>query len=439
MTSDRTAPSADVAAAAAPSNAQAHPAGPQEGILNRPPEHLLIGAFVFAVADAATTRQTMEAVRTIVERELSSDLDGLPADAPKDQPTAETGELGFSDDYDRYYLTVTVGFGASAYEKLGIAAENRPQDLIAIPWDKLGDAPDELGQADLVVMACGDSPYVLEHVLRRLEHTLAEDLRLLWSAAGMQRHNSRSGRTSVGEGRALIGFLDGTSNLDPRNSPAERLLVFVDPDQVSSYPPLPQAPQPGQYGPQPPVFPTDLRPPPRAEPPWTREGSYLVIRSSVIDIDRWDTASLGEQEHTVGRFKLSGSGLQAADDPLQPPVEPVFADADGSVTPLTAHIRKANPRGPGDDQRRIFRRGYPLLAAQTSGISRGLVFVCFGRTISSQFEFITRAWTTNPNFPQPGAGVDELRGFERVLSGGYFFVPPLVDAARPWSWLVPDS
>jgi deferrochelatase/peroxidase EfeB len=396
----------------------------------------LIGAFVFATAEAATTREIVEVVRTVVQRELSSDIEEMPADTPKSVVTSETGELGFSGGYDRYGLTITVGFGSPAYEKLGVPPENRPQDLIAIPWAELGDDPDESGQADLLVMACGDSPYVLEHVLRRLERALPEALRLLWSTSGVQRHKSTSVGAGTGQGRGFIGFLDATSNLDPRDNLAHRQLVFVDPDEVRNYPPLPEPPPPGANGPG---FPADLREPPEAEPPWTRDGSYLVVRSSLIDLDRWDALALGEQEHAVGRFKLSGSGLQAANDPLQPPVEPVFADVDGSVTPLNAHSRKANPRRSEDEPRRIFRRGYPLLALQTNRTSRGVVFICFGRTISTQFEFITRAWTTNPNFPLPGAGIDALRAYERVLSGGYFFVPPLSDAARAWSWVVPGG
>jgi deferrochelatase/peroxidase EfeB len=68
----------------------------------------------------------------------------------------------------------------------------------------------------------------------------------------------------------------------------------------------------------------------------------------------------------------------------------------------------------------------------------GLVFICFARTITTQFEFVTRAWTTNANFPQPGAGIDTLRAFEHVVAGGYFFVPPLQHSTQPWSWALPS-
>ena len=106
---------------------------------------------------------------------------------------------------------------------------------------------------------------------------------------------------------------------------------------------------------------------------------------------------------------------------------------------MASHVRKVNPRShPDDPKRRVFRRGYPLFQATVDGLKRGLVFICFGRTISTQFEFVTRAWTANPDFPTIGAGVDRLRAVEQVVCGGYYFVPPLEYKTQPWSWVVPD-
>lgn len=114
-------------------------------------------------------------------------------------------------------------------------------------------------------------------------------------------------------GRALIGFHDGLSNLNP-DDPGDQTLVFVDPAAVTSYPANPPAvATPGQPGygatadPTTPTFPTDLRQPPTAEPGWTAGGSYMFIRASVLDTNRWDTQTLGTQEAAVGRFKSSGS------------------------------------------------------------------------------------------------------------------------------------
>lgn len=53
---------------------------------------------------------------------------------------------------------------------------------------------------------------------------------------------------------------------------------------------------------------------------------------------------------------------------------------------------------------------------------------------------MTAAWIINPNFPQPGTGVDALRGFEgEVLAGGYYFVPALANGRKPWSWILPEA
>ncbi len=420
-----------------------HCRSPQAGILNRPPDHLHVAAYTMTATDAAAANAAIEKLRDLVHAELRSDLVEETAQTAKDAPPPETGELGFNDHHDRYHLTITVGFGSGAYDKLGTPAENRPQDLRPIPWEQLHDSPEVPANGDLVVQVCSDSMYINEHVLRRIEFEMAAELQLVWCLAGHQRHTSRSGRVNRDEGRAVIGFLDGTANLDPVHNPDDRTLVFVDPADVAKYPPQTPAIPPGQPspygGPQLPSFPPDLHAPPASEPDWTTGGSYMVVRGSTLNITSWDTTPLGGQEHTIGRWKYSGNALDQPDDNNIPIADPNFgADPNGTITPLTAHIRKANPRGPGDADRRIFRRGYPLITAATTGMQLGLVFVCFGRTITTQFEFITRAWTTNPDFPTPGAGIDTLRNFEQVLSGGYFFAPPLERERDPWSWTLPS-
>lgn len=215
---------------------------------------------------------------------------------------------------------------------------------------------------------------------------------------------------------------------------------------MDDYPPRMPAVGPGQPnpygGPVPPSFPADLAEPPTREPEWTKDGTYLVVRASTIDTTTWDRVTLGEQEHAVGRWKISGSGLDKPNDPHHEPQDPdLAADPTGTTTPLASHVRKTNPRGGDEDQRRrLFRRGYPLIGAGLDGAQRGLVFAAFARTITTQFEFITRGWTINPDFPAPGTSVDALRRFEaQVLCGGYFFAPPLSFVTKPWSWVLPAS
>jgi deferrochelatase/peroxidase EfeB len=412
--------------------------GPQAGILNRPPEHLLVAAFTLT---GSAPRDTVESLRAIVEDELTSVL------APDADPTVappETGELGYQEHHDRAHLTITVGFSTTGYDKLGIAAGDRPADLITIPWGQLGDSPDVSDSGDIVLQICADNAYVIEHVLRRVERTLAGQVQTAWAHTGAQRYTSRPGRTAKHEGRAWIGFLDGTSNLQPGKDDGDRALTFVDPDASSTYPTIPASGQPSPYGPSnQPIFPADLRPFTGTEPAWTRNGSYLCARVSVNDLPTWDAQTLTDQEATIGRHKKSGISLDLDNDPgATVDTPPAFAtDQTNEQVAITAHIRRANPRGSADDlARRIFRRGYPLYEGGSPTLRRGLVFLAYGRTVSTQFEFIFRGWITNPNFPRPGAGVDRLRQFDtHVLAGGYYFVPPLDDERRPWSWHVPQS
>lgn len=424
------------AATAATTSTTPHTA-PQGGIINRPPEHALIAALELTGNDP---RGAVERVRDVVHGELTSTL---AADADPSTPPPETGELGYSEHHDRAHLTITVGFSSSGYDKLQVAQADRPADLIAIPWTRLGDAPDNADSGDLIVQICADNTFITEHVLRRIEHALASEVRIVWAHTGAQRYTSRSGRVATHEGRGWIGFLDGTSNLDPAHNDADRALVLVDPDATGTYPALPQPSQPTQYGPNnQPGFPTDLRAFTGTEPSWTRNGSYLTARISVTDLPAWDSTPLATQEQTIGRTKKDGisldlAGVAGATD--QTPPDFASNPSDEQVA-ITAHIRKANPRSADDLPRRIFRRGYPLYEGSDGTLRRGLAFLAYGRTLSTQFEFIFCAWLTNPDFPRPGAGVDRLRAFDsHVLAGGYYFVPPLDEPSHPWSWHVPPA
>ncbi len=239
----------------------------------------------------------------------------------------------------------------------------------------------------------------------------------------------------------MLGFIDGSSNLNPRNYDDDADLVFVDPGKVGEYPQLPPPNEPpAGYGGNPAVaFPADLRPAPAAEPEWTKDGTYMVVRGSLQDIGPWDDLTLGDQELITGRFKYSGAFLDLADDPHLVMDPPAFEANQGLETvPVTSHVRKVNPRRPEDADRRIFRRGYPLVMAIGPSLGRGLLFIAFARSISTQFEFIFRACMRNPNFPREGAGTDRLLDFDRtVVAGGYFFVPPITNKNKPWTWRLP--
>lgn len=101
-------------------------------------------------------------------------------------------------------------------------------------------------------------------------------------------------------------------------------------------------------------------------------------------------------------------------------------DLNGDFCPFHAHIRKVNPRGTGqgevniESKHRIARRGIPYgekvdLASDvetlpTSG--RGLLFLCYQRSIRNQFEFLQAQWGNKRDFPVSEAGIDPIIGQE---------------------------
>lgn len=427
---------------------------PQSGILNRPAEHALLFAMHFLPGtDVAACRSGVEQLREVQRRELHSDIDEITAGTDKNVPFSETGELGYQDGFNRAFLTMTVGFSARAMERLGVPVDQRPTDLVEVPWADLGLAPTLADPGDVLVQLCSDSPFVGEHAQRRIEQTLAAVAETIWAVRGDQRFTSRQGRVNAGEARALIGFHDGTANLDPAHDEDHRRLVFVDPspEAIADYPPTPAAgpqppPQPGQpgygSGGQGPIFPP-MRPAPGKEPAWCEMGSYSFVQAITMDLGRWDRTALGAQEQSVGRFKRSGASLDLSDDDSLRREPPAFAANPALETvAIDSHVRKANPRAvPDDAKRRVFRRGYPLIVSDGTGPTRrGLLFQSFSRTTSTQIEFILKGWMFNRNFPRPDAGNDALAAFfSGTLCGGYYFVPGIARRTEPWSWVVPPA
>lgn len=384
------------------------PPNRQIGITEASQEHLLLGALQFVPTDPTLCQQALERLRDVIRAELQNDL----AD-----PATETGELGYDPKYDDRQLSVTVGFSSSGYQKLAVTLQ--PRDLKPIPPDVLdssgsGQGAEIVGEGDVLLKIASNDIYVAEHVLRRVEHELPDVFSVVWVQTGAHRYNTRQSKNPRYELRALNGFLDGTSNLDPSN-PNDRALIFTDHNRMD-YPPLPTA---DQYGGNV-TFPPDLRPPPtEAEPALLDGGSYLAVEVLLINTAEFDKQALDEQERIVGQRKVTGEPVQPQD--------------------VASHALKSNPGRAEDLPRRYLRRGYPLIRPYGSTLGRGLIFIAFGRTLSTQVEFGRRAWIDNQNFPHNGAGRDLLLSrfvAPRLLCGGYYFVPPLEHKTKPWSWVI---
>ncbi|PIE92146.1 peroxidase [Bacillus fungorum] len=194
-------------------------------------------------------------------------------------------------------------------------------------------------------------------------------------------------------------------------------------------------------------------------PVWAKNGSFLVVRRLRQDVagfwefltekgkelnmcptlmgtkmvGRWpsgaplmrsseaDNHELAKDDHANNHFLYESN---TPDVKLSPdlnytdPFPKAKEDFFGKLCPISAHIRKVNPRDSATDivgafsalTRRILRRGIPFGSplnvdmsmppySDTENGNRGLMFLCYQTRIEFQFEFLTQRWANSPEFP----------------------------------------
>ncbi|MEW9533281.1 Dyp-type peroxidase [Microbispora sp. NPDC049125] len=195
-----------------------------------------------------------------------------------------------------------------------------------------------------------------------------------------------------------------------------------------------------------PFFPLShvLVPDPLAPKPSRHFGSYLVLRKLEQNVrafrqaeeDLADALGLKGADRLlagamlVGRFR-NGTPLRLHGKPSSDgfPVQNDFSYRDdaGSRCPVSAHIRKANPRDSRDEGLErllgvmMARRGQtygvrtdrpwddaPPQTRPTGGV--GLLFMAFNASLQQQFEFTQQSWADNRDFPAEGTGHDPVIG-----------------------------
>ncbi len=304
---------------------------------------------------------------------------GQPLGEPDDAlpvPPVDTGEA-YGLPPSR--LTVTFGFGPALFDdRYGLAAR-KPSGLVELPHFPGDELDPSRTGGDICIQACADDPVVAFHAVRNLARIGRGRASLRWTQLGFGRTSvTSSGQTTL---RNLQGFKDGTNNL--RGDDADQMNEFV---------------WVGNEEPQ----------------TWFRGGTYLVARRIRMYIETWDRSALGDQQQTIGRYKLSGA-------PLSGGVEHTAVDlkataADGlPVIPTNAHIRLAGPDANGG--RRILRRGYSYtdgIDPITGELDAGLFFVAFQRDVHEGFVQLQRRLSTK----------DALNEYIVHTGSGVFAVPP---------------
>jgi deferrochelatase/peroxidase EfeB len=180
--------------------------------------------------------------------------------------------------------------------------------------------------------------------------------------------------------RNLMGFKDGTNNLDTGDAQAMREHVWVD-DPAA---------------------------------PWMTDGTYMVTRRIRMLIETWDRTSISEQEGTIGRIKESGAPLGGHGEFDAVPLDRRGPDG-ALVIPADGHIRLSAPASNGGAM--LLRRGYSFtdgIDPVTGELDAGLFFICFQRDPRGQFVPIQRLLAEN----------DALNEYIKHVGSGVFAIPP---------------
>ncbi|MBO0852253.1 MAG: deferrochelatase/peroxidase EfeB [Nocardia sp.] len=350
----------------------------QSGILTPgPADKQNASCYVAFDVTAHDRRELTEVMRALTARARFLTVGGTPVDLGLGQPPADSAVLGSGVVADG--LTVTAGVGASLFDdRFGLAA-HKPAHLTPMKIFP-DDSPDPRWMhGDLLIQLCANHPDTVHHALRDITRQTRGALQMRWKIDGYNSPPRPSGTS-----RNLLGFKDGTAN--PTGSTAESL-IWVDG---------------------------------RDEREWTRGGTYQVVRLIRMLVEFWDRVSVNEQENMFGRRRDSGApldGTQEFDNPNY------AADPKGSVIPLNAHIRLANPRTPETANQQLIRRSYNYdLGIETNGnMASGHIFTCFQQDPSRQFEVIQGRLAGEP-----------LTDYVQPFGGGYFFALPGVRDDKDW-------
>jgi deferrochelatase/peroxidase EfeB len=309
------------------------------------------------------------------------------SDSP-DNPAQPPFDSGEALDSGPYSLTITVGLGASLFDKRFGLAGKMPaalQPLGTIPGDSV--LQPELTDGDLCIQACADDPQVVFHAVRNMVRAARGTAVLRWSQLGF----GRASATGAGQStpRNLMGFKDGTNNIHADDVTATDQYVWVGDETDQS---------------------------------WMRNGSYLVARKIRMEIESWDTDELSDQEKIFGRTKVTGAPLTGGTEFT--PIDFTKKSADGSpVIDMRSHVRLASPEGNGGV--RILRRGYNYTDGQdpnTGKLAAGLFFIAYQQNPHTQFKALQS---------KLGAS-DLLNEYIAHIGGGIWAIPPGVGQAGDW-------
>jgi len=348
----------------------------QAGITTLPiPEQGLVASFNLQTRDRAGLKSTLQ--------ELTEEIRALMAGNPPETrdpayPPVDSGILGEKPPADN--LSIVVGVGASLFDDRFGLADRKPKELVTMPFLANDRLDSRLSHGDVSIIFEAGHNDTVQFALRQLMRRTRSDLVLRWMVDGYARGIGAGQASEAVTPRNLLGFKDGTANLDVDDAALMDRHVWVGADD--------------------------------GEPEWAVGGSYQAVRIIRMFVEFWDRTRLAEQEALIGRSKVSGAPLGLTGEFTDPDYP---ADPDGKRIPLDAHIRLANPRTPQTEENRILRRGFNYSRGfdRAGRLDQGLAFIAYQRSLQKGFLTVQERLKGEP-----------LEEYILPVGGGFFFILP---------------
>jgi deferrochelatase/peroxidase EfeB len=276
-------------------------------------------------------------------------------------------------------LTITVGYGPALFDQRFGLSGRKPAELAQLPPLPNENLDPASSGGDLCVQACSDDPLVAFHAVRNLARLGMGVVEHNWMELGFGKTSSTN--TAQATPRNLLGFKDGTRNIKSEQTQLMDGYVWAGAEAGQS---------------------------------WMRGGSYLVARKIRMFIENWDRDYLQDQEHVIGRSKVSGAPLSGGTEFTAPD----FATA---AIPADAHIRLASHEH--NHGTRILRRGYSFtdgIDPESGTLVGGLFFIAF---MKSPRQFIQL---------QQALAADALNEYIKHVGSAVFACPPGLRPGQHW-------
>lgn len=345
----------------------------QSGISNDAPASAITCSFNLIT----TGKESLRSVLQILSAEIEMLTQGNEIhENDRKYPPKDNLVNGQLPDVDE--LTITIGLGSTIFDDRFGLKSKKPIELIEMPNFPNDRLDQKKVHGDMMIQICAQHAETCLRALRIIMRKTRDSLVLKWLEEGfVQPNTEKPGKTST---RNLLGFKDGTANLNTKDNKKMDEIVWVDENTK--------------------------------EPSWAMGGSYMVVRTIRNFVEHWDRTSLDEQENIFGREKTHGAplGSKNEDD------EPVFHKNPHEGQILNdAHIRLANPRTEETKKNHILRRGFNYSRGfdDAGHLDQGLLFICFQKSLNDGFLTIQNRLNGEP-----------LEEYIQPVGGGFFFALP---------------